>query len=248
MLNEGDKLGFELNRLWILFPFCAVMFLYLMYLCQENMIYYMMHKDSYEVMEAEVIDLKMREYSTMHGDRQRYLTGIRVSNEDGRTYIISRDKSDTIGRQIKVAIHRQNSNDICRIAWMQPKDGIWILTCGLGWILILLIAGKAASCIMLKKVFERLDEEYDAAVKEKRMQISFAERGEECLVVSKIKRDANMEVTLERVQIYCHQGEKGEIIKSPKMLGHTILRKGDRILPDKDTETEDGVNWSQYFI
>ena len=248
MLNQGDKLGFELKRLWILFPFCVVMFLYLMYLCQYDMLHYMMHKDSYEVMEAEVLHMGMQEYSTMRVDQQRYYAEIRISNEDERTYIIPRDRSDAIGRRIKVAVHGQNSNDICRIAWIHPKDGIWILTCGLGWILVLLIVGKIASFFMLKKVFERLDKEYASAVKEKRMQISFAEPEEDCFVVLKIKRDANIEVTLEMVQIYCYRGEEEGIIKSPKMLGHTILREGDRIPTDEDGEINKEVNWGKYFI
>lgn len=246
MLNEGDKLGFELKRLWILFPFCAVMFFYLMYLCQYDMLHYMMHKDSYEVAEAEVIDLEMQEYSTMRGDGQRYFAEIRISNEDGRTYIISRDRNDAIGRRIKVAVHRQNPNDIYRIAWMRPKDGIWILTCGLGWILVLLIVGKIASFFMLKKVFERLDREYAAAVKEKRMQISFAEPEEECFIVSKIKRDANPTITMETAQIYCRLSQSDEVVKSPKMLGHTFLKERDYIKLDNNAEND--INWGQYFI
>ncbi len=248
MLNEGDKLWFELKRLWILFPFCAVMFLYLMYLCQYDLIQYTIHKADYELLDAEVIDLDMREYSTLRGDEQRYFAKIRILGEDEKNYTISRDKSDYIGKKIKVAVHRQNPKDICRIAWMRPKDGIWILTCGLGWILVLLLLGKIVSCFMLKKVFGRIDSAYALEVKEKRKQISFAESGEQSLTISKIKRDANLAVTIETVQIYCLRGENGEVVKSPKMLGHTILRKGDRILPDKDTETEVGVNWSQYFI
>ena len=67
-------------------------------------------------------------------------------------------------------------------------------------------------------------------------------------VVTKIKRDENLSITMETTQIWCRLTETNERIKSPAMLGHTYLKVGDSIRLDHGTEEDERVNWSNYFI
>ena len=241
MIYESEKLWFQLKRLWRLSGFVMVFFLYLLYLCQADMLHYIIHKDEYEVVEAEIISFDMTvEKKFRGGNRCSYYAEVKSLNNSGNTYWISRDVDDFVEKKVYIAINKDNPSVICRAEWIRPKDNIWILTCGMGWILILLFLGKILSCFKLKSVFSRIDQEYLSAVEQERLHLTEREVNvcEKDVIVTKIKRDANLSITM----------ETNEIIKSPVMLGHTYLEVGDFINIDDATEKEERVNWSNYFL
>ncbi len=248
MIYESEKIWFQLKRLWRLFGFVVLIFLYLLYLCQIDMFHYITHKDEFEVIEAEIVNLDMTVEKVLRGKRYSYYVEVQVLDNNGRTYRIVRDVSDYVGKGVKVAINKNNPNDICRTEWIKPKDGVWVLTCGMGWILFLLSLGKILSYFKLKRVFNRIDSEYMSEVAEKRLYSVDVNVNEKNVMVTRIKRDANLAITMETSQIYCRIPKSDEIVKSPKMLGHTFLKEGDYINLDNGTEAEKDINWAQYFI
>ena len=248
MIFEREKIWFQLKRLWRLFGFLLLIFMYLLYLCQIDMFHYIAHKEEFDVIEAEIVNLDMTVEKVLRGKRYSYYVEVQVLDNNGRTYRIFRDVSDFVGKSVKLAINKNNPNDVCRAEWIRPKDGIWVLTCGMGWILFLLFWGKILSYFKLKRVFNRIDSEYMSEVAQKRLHsVQMNVTGKD-VMVTQIKRDANLAITMETSQIYCRLLKSDEIVKSPKMLGHTFLKEGDYIKLDNGTDAENNINWAQYYI
>lgn len=246
MIYENEKIWFQLKRLFKLFVFILLIFLYLLYLCQIDMFHYLIHKGDFEVIEAEIIDLDMTVEKVLRGKRYSYYVEVQGVDNSEQTYRIFRDVNDFVGKKVNIAINKKNPNDIYRAEWIRPKDGIWILTCAMGWVLCLLSFGKVLSYFKLKRVFDRIDREYMSEVAKKRVYFSDVNVNEKDAVVVQIKRDANPNITMETSQIYCRLTQSDEIVKSPMMLGHTFLKKGDYIKLDNSAEND--INWGQYFI
>ena len=246
MIYENEKIWFQLKRLFKLFVFILLIFLYLLYLCQTDMFHYLIHKEEFEVIGAEIVSLDMTAEKVLRGKRYSYYAKVQTEAKGEQTYQIFRDVNDFVGKKVNIAVNKKNPNDICRAEWIRPKDGIWVLTCAMAWILFLLSVGKILSYFKLKRVFQRIDIEYMSEVARKRVYFFDMDVNEKDAIVWQIKRDANPAITMETTQIYCRLTKSDEIVKSPVMLGHTFLKKGDYIKLDNSAEND--INWGQYFI
>ncbi len=248
MIYENEKIWFQLKRLWVLFPFVLILFLYFLYLSQFQLRKFVTHKEEYRIEEAEIINLDFVVNKGFRGTNYSYYSEIEVLNNTEQTYVIVRDARDYIGRKIKVAVNIHNSNDVCRLEWLRPKDELGGMLYGCAVTLILLLIGKVVSYFNLKKVHYRIDSLFEEEVEIKRIELGKL-RLEECgAIVKRIKREANDIITMETTQIYCCLIETDEIIKSPKVLGHTYLKEGDYIKVDNEGSVEEQINWSKYFF
>lgn len=248
MIYENEKIWFQLKRLWVLFPFVLILFLYLLYLSQFELRKYVTHKEEYRIAEAEIINLDIVVDKGFRGKNYSYYSEIEVLNNTEQTYVIVRDTRDYIGRKIKVAVNIHNSNDVCRLEWLRPKDEMGGMLYGCAGTLVLLLIGKVLSYFNLKKVYYRIDSLFEEEVEIKRKELEKIRLEERGAIVKRIRREANDIITMETVQIQCSMLDSDRILKSPKMLGHTFLKEGDYIKLDNSKEEENYINWTQYFI
>ena len=90
---------------------------------------------------------------------------------------------------------------------------------------------------------DRLDREYIGKVKK---ELGQTETGGDITVI-KVKRGFDKTATFETVQLICLAEKSNKKIKSPKMIGHTYLKKGDRIKAKEGQESSNlQIDWSLY--
>lgn len=247
MIYENEKIWFQFRRLWKLFPITLAAFLYLFCLCQESYFAYSFHKEDYRIEEGEVVGIRVREERTARGSRfYRYDSEVKIANGSEEVFLIAKDRRDSVGRRIKVAVHKENPGVIRRTEWLWIQDSIEGWMCGFGIGLLFLGIGKILSCYKIPKVYERLDKYYAEEVRLKRNELSNGDKNHGNAVVTRICRGVNETITAETVQVYYKLPGKEQEFKSPKFIGHICLREGDLVPVEMQADVD--VNWSKYIV
>jgi len=250
MFDENERLWIHLKRLFRLFPVTFLLWLWLMMTYQDEYMGYLLHRSDYRIFEAQVFSLDMETvHSWRSGDTYLYYTTVSFLDDTKKEAILHRDINDYEGRIIKVAVNKQNPEDVRRVGWLHGKGSVRDYVRVLEIVMLLLLFGKIISHFKLKKMWCRIDKIYEREVIARREELLKLEEKDKNVLVTKVIREANDMVTLESVRIKCCLTETGEIIKSPLFYGHTILHEGDYIKLDKDIiEKEEAVQWAQYII
>ena len=239
MLKDEEKKWVTLDKLYLSILIYAIIIIYALSKGEKDYLDYAFHKSDYTVEMGSITEIYEYVYSNFRG--KHYMTYSKVKLSDQSIIEVITDEGDFVGKMIPVAIRADGK--VQRTQFIRFKSHLTFIFVFFSLLSIFLLVIKGICIVKTKRILDRLDREYIGKVKK---ELGQTETGEDITVI-KVKRGFDKTATFETVQLICLAEKSNKKIKSPKMIGHTYLKKGDRIKAKEGQEPSDRqIDWSLY--